>query len=218
MSPPQPAGGLGTDPPGGLLLAGGFELGGQPALDVIGIHPADVAEQAGLDDVAAEPRGPVAEVGVGHAERHAQLAGGLDQVGGFLGVEAERFLTEHGDARVHGPHRRIVMDEVGGDDEDVVELFRFGQGGVGGDHFLIGTVAGDRERPVGGFLHRDLGVREQRSGGDPAGAVHQDGLLVRMDDKGAFAAADESDIEWFVRHGVGLWGWGCGVGCGGRVI
>ena len=37
------AGAFGIDPPGGLLLAGGFELGGEPALDVITVHPAHVA-------------------------------------------------------------------------------------------------------------------------------------------------------------------------------
>jgi len=40
MSPPQPepAGALGIDAPDRLGLTGGFELGGEPALDVVAVH------------------------------------------------------------------------------------------------------------------------------------------------------------------------------------
>src|ERR1041385_6256896 len=58
------AGFLGIDAPGGLLLTGIFELGGEPALEVIGINPADIAEHTCADDVAAKPGRPMAEVGM----------------------------------------------------------------------------------------------------------------------------------------------------------
>ena len=137
-------------------------------------------------------------------ERHVQLAGGLHQFGGFLEIEAERFLTEHGDAGFHRLHRRIEVDEVGRDDEDVVEFFVGGRGRVGGDHFVVGGVALDGVGPVGGLFERDLGIGEERAGDDAAGAVHVNGFLMGVDDEGAFAASDQTDIERFVRHG-GSW-------------
>ena len=68
------------------------------------------------------------------------------------------------------------------------------------DHFVVGAVALDRVRPVGGFLEGDLGIREQRAGDHPAGAVEMNRLLVGMNDEGAFAAADQTDIEGSIGH------------------
>ena len=140
---------------------------------------------------------------MGQGEWHAEFARGFDQIGGFLEIDAQRFLAEHGDARVHRLHGRIKVNKIGGDDEDVVELLVGGRLRVGGDHFVIGSVAFDRIGPIGGFLERDLGIREQRAGDDPAGAIHEDGFLMGMNDEGAFAASDQTDVEWFVRHGGG---------------
>ena len=54
--------------------------------------------------------------------------------------------------------------------------------------------------PVGGFFEGDLGIGEQRAGDHAAGAVKVNGFLVGMDDEGAFAAADQTDIEGSVGH------------------
>ena len=184
------AGALGVHAPDRLRLAGGLDLGRQPALDVVAVHPAHFAQQPAADDVTAEAAGPVPEVGVGHAERDLQLARGLHQVVGLLEIQAERLFAEHGDAGLHGLHGRVVMHEVGRHDEDVVQLLVRGQGGVGGDHLVVGAVALDGVRPIGCLFEGDLGIGEQRARHHAAGAVKVNGSLVRMDDEGAFAAAD----------------------------
>ncbi len=181
--------------PGGLLLACRLELRGQPALEVIAIHPADVAEQALLDDVAREARGPVAEVGVSDAKGDVRLADGLHESLGFVEVQAKRLLAEHRNARLDRLHRRIEMDVVRRDDEDVIEALLLGQALLRVNHLGVAAVALNRVGPVGGFFERDLGIGEQCPGGDAARAVEVDCLLVRMDDECALAAADESDIE-----------------------
>ena len=137
-------------------------------------------------------------------EGYAELAGGFHQVIGLLEIEAERLLAEDGDAGFHRLHGGIVMDEVGRDDEDVVELLVGGSRRVGGDHFIVGTVTLDRIGPVFRLFESDLGIREQCARGDAAGAVHVDGLLMGMNDEGTFASSDEADVEWFVRHGCGF--------------
>ena len=92
------------------------------------------------------------------------------------------------------------MHEVRRDDEDVIQLLIRGQSLVRRDHLVVGAVAFDRVRPVGGFFQRNLRVGKQRAGDDAAGAVKVNGFLVRMDDEGAFAAAHQSDIERSVGH------------------
>src|SRR5690242_3274781 len=87
---------FGIGAPGGLHLTGGFELGGEPTLKIIGVHPANVADQPGANDVAREASGPMAEVRVGDAERNLVFADGADEVVGFFEIEAERLFTKNG--------------------------------------------------------------------------------------------------------------------------
>ena len=101
---------------------------------------------------------------------------------------------------LHRLHRRIEVDAVGRGDENVIQLPVCGRRLVGGDHFIVGTIALDRVRPLGGFFERDFWIREQRAGDDAPGAVKVNGPLMRMDDEGAFAAAHQSDVEKFVAH------------------
>ena len=140
------------------------------------------------------------EIGVRHAERDVVLADGFDEVIGLFEIQAERLFAEHRDAGLDGFHRRVKMHVVGRDDEDVVQLLVLGQAGVGRDHFVVGAVALDRVRPVGGFFEGDLGVGEQRRRGHAAGAVKVNGFLMGMDDEGAFAAAHQTDIERSLGH------------------
>ena len=46
------AGQFRVGPPGRLHLAGGFELGGQPPLEIVGVHPTNLPQQTRLNDVA----------------------------------------------------------------------------------------------------------------------------------------------------------------------
>ncbi len=191
-------------PPRCLLESGVLDLGGEPALDVVAVHPAHVAEQPAAHDVAGQAAGPVADVGVRHGERHAQPAGGLHQVGGLLERQAQRLLAEHRDAGLHRLHRRVVVHVVRRDDEDVVQLLRVGQRRVGGDHLVVRAVALDRVRPLRGLLERDLRVREEGARDDAAGAVEVNRLLVRVDDERAAPAAHQTDVERSVRHRFSL--------------
>ena len=133
-----------------------------------------------------------------HAERDVQLARGLHEFVCFLEIQAQRLFAEHRDAGLHRFHRRVEMDEVRRDDEDVIQLLIFGQSLVRRDHLVVGAVTLDRVRPVGGFFERDLRIGKQRAGDDAAGAVKVNGPLMRMDDESAFAAAHQSDVERFV--------------------
>ena len=90
------------------------------------------------------------------------------------------------------------MDEVGRDDEDVIQLLIFGQGLVGRDHLVVGAVALDGVGPVGRFFQRDLWIGKQRARHHAAGAVKVNGLLMRMDDERAASAAHQSDVKRFV--------------------
>ena len=150
---------FGIDAPASLLLAGGFQLGREPALNVKTIDPADVSQQTTLDNVATEAGGPVAEVGVSHRKGYPEFAGGFHQFVGFLEIEAKRLFAKHRDAGLHRLHCWIEVHEVGRDDEDVVELLVVWQGRVGGDHLIVGRIALDRIGPVGSFLERDRGIR-----------------------------------------------------------
>ena len=44
----------------------------------------------------------------------------------------------------------------------------------------------------------------QRAGDDAAGAVKVNGFLMGMDDEGAFAATDESNVKRFGCHRCGM--------------
>jgi hypothetical protein len=70
----------------------------------------------------------------------------------------------------------IEVHEVRRDDEDVIQLLVFGQRGVGRDHLVVGAVALDGVRPVGGFFQRDLGIGKQRARNHAAGAVEVNGF------------------------------------------
>ena len=70
----------------------------------------------------------MAQIRVRHAEGNAQFPRGLDQVVGFLEVQAKGFFAEDRDAGLHGLHRGVVVDKVGRDDEDVIQPLIFGQG------------------------------------------------------------------------------------------
>jgi hypothetical protein len=90
------------------------------------------------------------------------------------------------------------VDVVGSDDEHIVQAFVFGQFGLFGNHFIVGAVTLDGVGPFLGFFERDFGVREQGAGHHAAGAVHVNGLLMGMHDECAFAAANQSDFQWFL--------------------
>src|SRR5262249_22468459 len=106
------AGQLGVGAPGSLHLAGGLELGCQPTLEIGGVDPAHLTEKAGANDVTRKTRRPVAEIRMGYAEWNLILAHRLNQLVGFLQIQTERFLAEHGNAGFDGLHGRVKMDVV----------------------------------------------------------------------------------------------------------
>ena len=127
---------------------------------------------------------------MGEAERDVELVGGLHEVVGLLEVKAQRFLAEHRNARFHGLHRRIEVHEIRRHDKDVVQFLVRGQRSIGRDHLVVGAVALNGIGPISRLFQGDLWVGKERPRNHAAGAVEMNGALMRMDDEGAFAAAD----------------------------
>src|SRR5258708_30014184 len=99
--------------PDGLLDAGGFDFGGQPALQVIGIDPADFPQQTAAGDVTGKTAGPMTEVSVGDAEWDVAGLDGFDQGGGFLEIDCEGILAKYGDARLDDLHDAVEDSDAG---------------------------------------------------------------------------------------------------------
>ena len=124
------AAGLGwVDPPGGLFLSLGLELGRQPALRIPRLDLADLADRAVLHQFAGEHHHREAGVGVGDDERHLLRGHGRMEASGLVERGGERLLAEHADARGGGGIGGAEVGVVGSDDRQVVDPLRFGQGG-----------------------------------------------------------------------------------------
>ena len=190
------AGPLGIDAPGRLLLPRGFKFGRQPALVVRAVHPPHVAEEPALHDETGEAGGPVAEIRMGHRERDAELPRRLHEGAGLFQCQAQRLLAEHRDAGLHGLHRRVVVHVIRRDNQDVVQPLVGRQRPIRRDHLVVRAVAPDGIRPGGRFLEGDRRLRVERAGNNAARAVEVNGLLVRVHDERALAAANQPDIEW----------------------
>ncbi len=110
------AGALGVGPPRRLLLSVALDRVGQPVLRILGLHHADVAEDAGLHHLARLPDHRVAGVVVG---QHEDLAALLDQRGELLGVgqrRGQRLVADDVDAGLEEGLRRRIMHVVRRDD------------------------------------------------------------------------------------------------------
>ena len=129
---------------------------GEPALQVVRVHPADIADETSLYDVSAEAVRPMSEVGVRYAEWDFELARCPNKSVGLSHVQTKWLLAKHRDTRLHGFHYGIVMYVVGSDDDHVVEPVRFWQTRVRFDHFIVGTVTPDRVGPPLGLLRSGL--------------------------------------------------------------
>ncbi len=186
--------------PFGLHLAGVFKFVGQPALQVVGIDPTDVPEQAALHDMTAEPARPVAEVGMGDSERNLFFSGLGDQQVGFFEVDGERFLTHHRDAELESFHRGVEVDKVRSDDDDVIDAFVLGQFCLVFEKFIVGRVSFDWIGPVVCFVHRDFRVRVQSDGVHFAGSIEVDGFLMRVGNEGSGTSADHGNFKWLWGH------------------
>src|SRR5436190_12053844 len=140
------------------------------------------------------------EIGMCHTEGDLVFANGVDQVIGLFQVEAKRFLAEHRNSSLDGLHCRVEVHMIGSDNDDVVELLIFGQLCVGRDHLVIGAVTFDRVRPVGSLVQSYLRIRKKCGSSNTAGTVEMNSFLMWLDDKGTFAATDQTDIKGFLRH------------------
>ncbi len=125
--------GLGrVDPPGGLLLAVGLEVRGEPALRIPGLDLADLADRAVLDQLLGEHDHREAGIGVGDDERGlalrsttccSRLASSRVVVSGF---SQRTPIPADG-----GGVGRAVVGVVGGDDRHVVDPLAIRQRGLG---------------------------------------------------------------------------------------
>ncbi len=192
MSPPQPEAPAfdRVDPPGGLLLPLGFELGGQPALRVPRLDLADLADLAVADHLAREHDHREAGVGVGDDERHVLRGDGRVQATGLVEGGRQRLLAQDADPRVGGGLGRAEVRVVGRDDRQVVDPFGLAELRFGLDQGApVGVSA--REEQLAGRLERLVGLAPQGAGGQLGRVVEQDRAAVRTPEEiGGPAAAD----------------------------
>jgi hypothetical protein len=157
MSPMQPAGAgaLGIGAPGRLLLAGGLQARGQPALRVLDHDLADLAQLAGGHQVAGFLHQRVAGVVVGETVEQAGL---LHQRGQLLrlgevegrGLVAQSTWNPLFSASFGGREMHVV----GGDDGEEVHALVRRQLGLGRDHLLerpVATLGREVEVGAGAF-------------------------------------------------------------------
>jgi len=90
------------------------------------------------------------------------------------------------------------MDRIRCDNENVIQLFVFGQAAVRRDHLVVGAIAPDGVGPFGGFFQGNFWIGKQRARHDAAGAVKVNCLLVGVDDECAASPADQTDVKRFV--------------------
>lgn len=167
---------------------------GQPSLQVGGIDPAYIAQEAAGDDVACKTGGPVAQIRMSQAEGDLLFFHDLDQLHGFIRVQGDRLFTEDRDACADGFVSGVKVDMVGGYDQYVVQLFACGRGFLRLDHGVIGFITLDGVGPVCGFFQGHFGVWEECAGRDTACAVEVDCFLMGLHNESAFTAANQTNI------------------------
>ncbi len=134
------------DPPGGLLLIVGFELGGQPSLGVPGLHLADLADLAVGDQLAGQHHHGEARIGISHDEWDVLGANGGVEAAGLIERGRQRFLAKDADPRGRRGLGRTEVGVVGRDDRDVVDPLGLGKRGLGLDQRLpVGIAAGHEQ-------------------------------------------------------------------------
>ena len=188
------AGALGVGAPGGLLVA---RVGGerQPVLRVLGLDDADLAERAGLHEVAGLPDQRVAGVVVGEEEPCAVLGLHRSELAGSRKRVGQRLVADDVDAGLEEGLRRTGVHVVGGDDRDGLDAV--GPGGLLRRHLLVARVdAVGSEPEVLARLLRRGGVRAQRAGDEVVVAIEARGDAVDVADEGARAAADHAQADF----------------------
>ena len=189
------AGALGVGAPGGLLVA---RVGGkrQPVLRVLGLDDADLAERAGLHEVAGLPDQRIAGVVVGEEElcavlrlHRGELAGGRERVG-------QRLVADDVDAGLEEGLRRAGVHVVGGDDRD--RLDAVGPGGSPSPPSPRSSCRCGRGRGRGSCptSSPSRGLDAQRAGDELVVAVEARGDAVDVADEGARAAADHAQADF----------------------
>ncbi len=167
----------------------------EPALKIVGVDPANLAQHAAADDESREAGGPVSDVGVRHAEGNVL---GVDQSCQLVGLrqgDRHRLLAHHGDARLEQLLGGIEMDVVGRDDQGVVDPLAQGLLRLGLDQFVVALVAVERVGPVLGLPHGHGGVGVQRSADHAPRSIEMDRTLMRVDDERPGATANEPDLQ-----------------------
>ena len=171
-----------------------FTLLGEPPLYVGSVRPADFAEKAAGDDKARKPGSPVSQIGVGDGERQSALYGFVGENVGLLAIYRERLFTHHGNSRLYRLDGGVEVHEIGGDDEDIVELLVVGKIFLVVNHVDVGRVSLDGIGPFGRLVHGDLRIRMERGSRHAARAVRENRLLMGLGDKRPAAAAYESYV------------------------
>ena len=184
---------LGVGAPAGLLLAGGLEPRGEPALRVLDDDLANLAKSPGGDEVAGLLHQRVAGVIVREAVEQPGFLDQLLQCPGLLQVKGGRLVAQDVEPVLQRHLGRRKMHVVRRDDGDKIHPLGLRQRGLLRDHLLERAVAAlGREKKV---LAAGLGLA--RTAGECAAhqldlAVDVRGDAVHRADERAAAAADHS--------------------------
>ena len=98
------------------------------ALQILGLHDADVAQHAGLDHGPRLPHHGVAAVIVGQAKRQLGLFHQFDQVPGLAQRVDHRFVADHVQTGLQRQHAVLVMAVIGRHHRDGLDAVLSGPG------------------------------------------------------------------------------------------
>ena len=177
------------------LLAAPFAFVRKPALRILRLNGADLAELALRDKSADVLRGHVSHIGVGHEEEQPLLVGELRELFRLGNFEAERLVARDVDARFQEGFADRIVADVRRDDDDEINAVRARRLRL--RHLVkagVAAVGSDAELRAGlaAFFRR----AGEAAGNQFRHSVNIDGLSVGVADKGTGTAADHAVGEF----------------------
>ena len=129
-----------------------------------------------------------------NCKRQSALCGFLGEDVGLLAVHREGLFAHYGNSCLYGFQGGIKMDEVGGYNQNVVELFVVGQIFLVVNHVHVRRVSLYGIGPFCGLVHCNFRIRVQRPRHYAARSIRKNRLLVGLGYECAATAAYESYI------------------------
>ncbi len=191
--------------PGGLLLSGGFEARGQPALRIFHDDFTDLAELAVPDHVARFFHQRVAGVVVREAVEQAGLFDEGGEGPGLGEIEGRGLVAQDVEAVFEGGLGGGEVDVIGGDDGDEVDALIRRQGGFLCHELLEAPVdARGIEEEVGAAGPGLFRIGRESAGGEFNLAIDMGGDAMDRTDEGAAPAANHCVTDFSAHRECGV--------------